>query len=52
MTHKAYIEQILEPVVKPLIEKGKEFVLFEDGDSGYGTGKKQPSTFMEGKTWT
>jgi hypothetical protein len=42
MTYKAYIEQILEPVVKPLIEKGKKFVLFEDRDSGHGTGKNNP----------
>jgi hypothetical protein len=40
MTHKAYIEQILEPAVKPLLQMGKDFVLFEEGNSGYGTGKK------------
>jgi hypothetical protein len=40
MTHKAYIEQILELIIKPLLETGKDFVLFEDGDSGHGTGKK------------
>ena len=42
MTQKAYIEQILEPVVKPLLEQGKDFVLFEDGDSGHGPGKNNP----------
>jgi hypothetical protein len=34
MTQKAYIEQILEPVVQPWIKRGDEFVLEEDGDSG------------------
>jgi hypothetical protein len=42
MTQKAYIKQILEPVVKPLLEQGKDFVLFEDGDSGHGPGKNNP----------
>jgi hypothetical protein len=42
MTHKAYIEQILEPVIKPLLEQGKDFVLFEDRDSGHGTSKNNP----------
>ena len=28
MTQKAYIEQILEPVIKPLLQQGKDFVLF------------------------
>ena len=42
MTHKAYIEQILEPVIKPLLEQGRDFILFEDGDSRHGTGKNNP----------
>jgi hypothetical protein len=42
MTHKAYIEQILELVVKPLIEKGKQFVFFEDGDFSHSTSKNNP----------
>jgi hypothetical protein len=42
MTYKAYIEQILEPVVKSLFEQGSEFVLVKDGDSGHGTAKNNP----------
>jgi hypothetical protein len=40
VTQKAYIEQILELVVKPLLDQGKDFVLFEDGDFGHSLGKK------------
>jgi hypothetical protein len=36
MTQKAYIEQILEPIVQPWIDRGDDFVLEEDGDSGHG----------------
>ena len=36
MTQKAYIEQILEPVAKPQINAGHDFVLKEDGDSSHG----------------
>lgn len=39
MTHQVYIDSILEPVVKPWLERGDDFVLEEDGDSGHGTGK-------------
>lgn len=39
MSQKAYIEQILEPVVKPWVQAGHDFVLEEDGDSGHGPGK-------------
>jgi hypothetical protein len=42
MTQKAYIEQILEPVVKPLLDKGQDFVLFKDGDSRHGPRKENP----------
>ena len=34
-----YIDSILEPIVKPWIETGQNFVLEEDGDSGHGPGK-------------
>ena len=34
-----YINQILEPAVKPWLEAGHQFVLEEDNDSGHGTGK-------------
>jgi hypothetical protein len=36
MTQQVYIEQILEPIVKPWIEAGHDFALEEDGDSGHG----------------
>ena len=39
MTHKVYIDSILDPVVKPWIERKDDFVLEEDGDSGHRTGK-------------
>ncbi|KAF2175431.1 hypothetical protein K469DRAFT_610770, partial [Zopfia rhizophila CBS 207.26] len=39
MTQKDYIKQILEPVVLPWINKGQQFILEEDGDSGYGPSK-------------
>jgi hypothetical protein len=42
MTQKAYIEQILNPVVKLLLDQGLDIVLFEDGDSGYGPGASNP----------
>jgi hypothetical protein len=31
-----------EAYIKPLLNKGKDIVLFEDGDSGHGPGKKNP----------
>jgi hypothetical protein len=39
MTQRGYIDQILEPVVKPWLECGDVFVLEEDGNSGHGPGK-------------
>jgi hypothetical protein len=36
MTQQVYIEQILDPIVKPWIEAGHDFALEEDGDSGHG----------------
>ncbi|KAF1964030.1 hypothetical protein BU23DRAFT_585773 [Bimuria novae-zelandiae CBS 107.79] len=39
MTQRAYIDQILKPVVKPWLQRGDKFVLEEDGDSGHGPGK-------------
>lgn len=32
LTHQVYIDFILEPVVKPWITAGEDFVLEEDGD--------------------
>jgi hypothetical protein len=37
MTQKAYIDQILNPIVKPWIQHHKSFVLEEDRDSRHGT---------------
>lgn len=39
MSQQVYIDQILEPTVKPWIQAHQDFVLEEDGDSGYGPGK-------------
>ena len=39
MTHQVYIDSILDPVVKQWLDRGDDFVLEEDGDSGHGTGK-------------
>ena len=39
MKQETYINQILEPVVKPWLEAGHDFVLEEDNDSGHGPGK-------------
>lgn len=38
MTHKYYIDQILEPIVKPQLVEDHRFVLEEDGNSGHGSG--------------
>ncbi|PQE31529.1 hmg box protein [Rutstroemia sp. NJR-2017a WRK4] len=37
MTQRCYIDQILEPIVKPWLDAGQVFTLEEDGDSGHGT---------------
>jgi hypothetical protein len=39
MTQRVYNDQILKPVVKPWLERGDDFALEEDGDSGHGPGK-------------
>ena len=39
MSQRIYIDQILEPIVKPWLVSGQEFVLEEDGDSGHGPGR-------------
>ncbi|KAF2624677.1 hypothetical protein BU25DRAFT_132015 [Macroventuria anomochaeta] len=39
MTQRAYINQILEPHVKKWLERGDQFTLEEDGDSGHGLNK-------------
>ncbi|KAI5787122.1 hypothetical protein EDC01DRAFT_729216 [Geopyxis carbonaria] len=52
MTHKCYVEQILEPVVKPWLQDPTvdRFVLEEDGDSsGHGGGRDAWTTTITGK---
>lgn len=39
MGQQVYIDQILEPIVKPWIQVHQDFVLEEDGDLGHGPGK-------------
>ena len=39
MSQQVYIDQILDPIVKPWIQAHQDFVLEEDGDSGHGPGK-------------
>ena len=39
MSLQVYRDQILNPIVKPWIDRGDDFVLEEDGDSGHGTSK-------------
>ena len=41
MSQKAYIKQILDPVVLPWLQSVQKFVLEEDGDSGHGPGKSK-----------
>ena len=41
-TYQVYIEPIIEPVVKPWITAGEDFVLEEDGNSSHGPNKKNP----------
>lgn len=36
MGQRVHIDSILEPVVKPWLGAGEDFVLKEDGDSGHG----------------
>ena len=40
MSMEIYINTILDPVVKPWIEQGDDFVMEEDGDSGHGARSK------------
>jgi hypothetical protein len=49
MTQKAYINQILEPIVKPWIDAGHDFVLEEDGDSGHGPPRSTGNIVMDWK---
>ena len=39
MSQRVYIDSILEPVVKSWLERGDDFIMEEDRDSGHGSGK-------------
>lgn len=41
ITMQAYIDQVLEPVVKPWIDRGDQFILEEDSAPGHGQAKNQ-----------
>ena len=47
MTQKAYINQILEPIVKPWINRGDDFVLEEDNDSGHGPPRNKTNIIVD-----
>jgi hypothetical protein len=49
MSHQVYRDQILEPIVKPWLERGDKFVLEEDNDSGHGGGDSKKGNIV--KTW-
>jgi hypothetical protein len=49
LSHRVYIDQILEPVVLPWIMRGDDFVLEEDGDSGHGYSKNNTMNIV--KQW-
>jgi phosphosulfolactate synthase (CoM biosynthesis protein A) len=40
MTIKIHVEEILKKYVKPRLDRGDDFVLEEDRDSGHGIGSK------------
>lgn len=46
MTHRVYIDSILEPVVKPWLEASDDFVLEEDGDSGHSYNKNRTNNIV------
>lgn len=37
MSQDVYVKKILEPMIKPWIERRDEFILEENEDSGHGT---------------
>lgn len=42
LSQRAYIDQILDPVVRPWLEEGQDFILLEDNDSGHGPSRNNP----------
>lgn len=51
MTTSYYVDHILEPLVKPWIIQGHDFVLEEDRDSGHGISKTNTPTTRYVKAW-
>ncbi|KAF1945309.1 hypothetical protein EJ02DRAFT_476471 [Clathrospora elynae] len=49
MSLEVYRDQILEPIAKPWLERGDNFVLEEDNDSGHGRGDLKGGNIV--KTW-
>ncbi|KAF1957793.1 hypothetical protein CC80DRAFT_534322 [Byssothecium circinans] len=49
MSLKVYRDSILKPIVKPWIDRGDDFLLEEDNDSGHGTGQRNipPKQFLK-----
>ena len=51
MTAQAYVDKILEPVVKPWIQENNNFVLEEDRDSGHSISVKLTPATKLVKGW-
>lgn len=51
MSQQCYIDQILEPIVKPWIEAKQVFVLEKDGDSGHKPGKSNIVRTWKARAW-
>ncbi|KAF1939052.1 hypothetical protein EJ02DRAFT_382546 [Clathrospora elynae] len=49
MSLQVYRDQILEPIVKPWLQRGDDFVLEEDNDSGHGGGATKKRNIV--KIW-
>jgi hypothetical protein len=49
MSLQVYRDQILEPIVKPWLKRGDDFVLKEDNDSGHGRGDSKKMNIV--KAW-
>jgi hypothetical protein len=49
MSLVVYRDQTLEPIVKPWLQRGDDFVLEEDNDSGHGGGPSKRGNIVQ--TW-
>jgi hypothetical protein len=47
MSLSVYRDQIPEPIVKPWLERGDDFVLGEDNDSGHGGGASKRGNIVQ-----